>query len=58
LTLIEFQTIEGFSFRDESLSEALARHLLPLLFLLLLTAVAVVIINKRLQAFHVVGKQD
>jgi ABC-2 type transport system permease protein len=58
LTLAEYQTIEGFSFRDESLSEALARHLLPLLFLLLLTAVAVVIINKRLQAFHVVGKQD
>jgi hypothetical protein len=58
LTLIEFQTIEGFSFRDESLSEALGRHLLPLLFLLLLTTVAVVIVNKRLRTFHVVGKQD
>jgi hypothetical protein len=31
---------------------------LPLLFLLLLTTVAVVIVNKRLRTFHVVGKQD
>jgi len=58
LTVAEFEQIEGFSFPEESVSEAFRKHLFPLLFLLLLTIVAFLLVNRRLESFRVVGQDD
>jgi len=58
LSMAEFETISEFTFQDEPLSSALGRHLVPLLFLILLIIAAVLLVNRRLASFSVVGRSE
>ncbi|MBC54510.1 MAG: hypothetical protein CMQ34_11815 [Gammaproteobacteria bacterium] len=55
LSMAEFESIGGFSFQDQALTGYLNKHLLPLLFLLALVGAAVVVVNRRLASFRIVG---
>ncbi|ALO45391.1 DUF3526 domain-containing protein [Pseudohongiella spirulinae] len=56
LSMAEYERIGEFSFQDESLAGHLGRHLMPLLFLLALGFGSVVVVNRRLTSFKVVGQ--
>lgn len=58
LSMAEFESIEGFRFQENARVGALGNHLLPLLFLFALIVVAVVVVNRRLASFRVVGQSD
>ncbi|MDP2228582.1 MAG: ABC transporter permease subunit [Moraxellaceae bacterium] len=58
LTTADFEAFDRFSFRDESLARTLQRHLIPLLFLLLMTIAAVFVVNRRLASFSIVGRRE
>jgi ABC-2 type transport system permease protein len=58
LTLAQFEALDTFSFRDESLADIMAKHGLPLAFLLFAMFTILVVVNRRLQTFSVVGSQE
>jgi len=56
LSMAEFEAIGAFRFQDDT--SAMGSHLLPLLFLLALVIAAVIVVNRRLVSFSVVGQAD
>jgi len=58
LSTAEFETINQFNFQEDSLTGAMSKHLIPLIFLILLIIASVFLVNRRLASFSVVGRSD
>lgn len=56
LSMAEFEAIGAFRFQDDT--RTIGSHLLPLLFLLALVIAAVIVVNRRLVSFSVVGQAE